>query len=284
MPTLEPKKIFLPTVTYFSCLSRQRTQEDHSGPPSRQNTNSVQGKKLMKLKDYAALAASSVFALTSFSSAFAHEVRILPTSHGNIQLVVGFHVEPAFEDSFNAVDVILSTTDGICPGSGSNLGQPIDVNGTAGAQNPDTVNLKVEALYLQKSVPPGGAPIGNIAPAGIITKLRITDSSPLNEAFGRPGVYNSYFRPTNPGDGTNGAYGFHIFGNVHAGPNSVTCPGSSTPHLLAARSLKIDTYFVCGVAGSLVPPDAFGCITPVQPFPGDAADGYDPSAPFLPSH
>ncbi len=234
----------------------------------------------MKRKSYAALAATSVFALTSVATAFAHEVRILPATHGNVQLVVGFHIEPAFEDSFNAVDVILSTTDGLCPGSGSNLGQPIDVNGTASATKPDTVNLKVEALYLQKSVPPGGAPIGNIVPAGIVKRLRITDSSPLDEAFGRPGTYNSYFRPTNPADGTNGAYGFHVFGSVHAGPNSVTCPGSSTPHLLAARSAKIDSYFVCGAAGSLVPPDAFGCITAIQPFPGNAADGYDPSPPF----
>ena len=241
-------------------------------------------KKLMKLKDYAVLAAASVFALTSAAATFAHEVRILPASHGNIQLVVGFHVEPAFEDSFNAVDVILSTTDGTCPGTGDNIGQPIDVNGTAGAQKSRHRQSESRGALSSKVRSSSGAPIGNIAPAGIITKLRITDSSPLIEAFGRPGVYNSYFRPTNPGDGTNGAYGFHVHGSVHAGPNSVICPGSSAPHLLQARSAKIDSYFVCGVAGSLVPPDAFGCIKAIQPFPGDAADGYDPSVPFLPSH
>jgi hypothetical protein len=38
--------------------------------------------------------------------------RILPADHGSVRLIVGFHVEPAFEDSFNAVDVILSTYDG----------------------------------------------------------------------------------------------------------------------------------------------------------------------------
>jgi len=69
----------------------------------------------MKVPKTVALAASSVLALGSIAPAFAHEVRILPANNGNIRLVVGFHVEPAFEDSFNAVDVILSTFDGTCP-------------------------------------------------------------------------------------------------------------------------------------------------------------------------
>jgi hypothetical protein len=45
----------------------------------------------------------------SIATALAHERRSLPADHGRIQLVVGFHVEPAFEDNFNAVDVILKT-------------------------------------------------------------------------------------------------------------------------------------------------------------------------------
>ena len=74
--------------------------------------------------------------------------------HGKIQLVVGFHVEPAFEDSFNAVDVILSAFDGTCPAANAsvNIGQPIDADGTTAAKDPDTVKLKVDALYL-KAVP-----------------------------------------------------------------------------------------------------------------------------------
>ena len=122
----------------------------------------------------------------------------LPADHGRIQLVVGFHVEPAFEDNFNAVDVILKTYDGACPVSG----------------DPDT----------------------------------------------------------HPGDGTSGTYGYHVFGKVHAGQNTVTCPGG-TPQTLAARTATIDTYFVCG-AGSLVPPDSFDCVTAVQPFPGQPEDEY----------
>jgi hypothetical protein len=234
----------------------------------------------MKLKECAALAATSMFALSSVTGVFAHETRILPAKPGNIRLVVGFHVEPAFEDSFNAIDVILSTYDGVCSGSTANIGKPIDVGGTASAMDPDTVDLKVEVLYLAKSVPPGGAPIGDIRPDGIKKWLRITDSSPLNELFGTPGTYNSWFRPTSPGDGTRGAYGFHIHGTVHVGPNSVTCPGNPKVFTLAARTAAINTFFVCGPAGSLQPGHSFGCVTPIQPVPGDAADGYVPNRSY----
>jgi hypothetical protein len=40
---------------------------------------------------------------------------ILPANPGQISLFVGHHVEPAFEDGFNADDVILSTFDGTFP-------------------------------------------------------------------------------------------------------------------------------------------------------------------------
>lgn len=63
----------------------------------------------MKVSKTVALAASSALALGSVAPAFAHETRILPANPGQIRLVVGFHGEPAWEDSFNAIDVILST-------------------------------------------------------------------------------------------------------------------------------------------------------------------------------
>jgi hypothetical protein len=236
----------------------------------------------------ASLACAGAFAaaatLAGIGLAFAHEVRILPADHGKIQLVVGFHVEPAFEDSFNAVDVILSTFDGTCPAPNAsvNIGQPIDVDGTMAAKDPDTVKLKVDALYLKKAVPPTG-PNGSIAPAGIEAKLTITDRSPLAEGFRNPGTYNSWFRPTHPGNATTGgAYGFHIYGKVHAGPNSFSCPTDVTPRSLAARTATINTFFVCSAAGSLVPPDAFGCVEAIQPFPGEAEDGYEPNKAFHP--
>jgi hypothetical protein len=150
------------------------------------------------------------------------------------------------------------------------------------AKDPDTVKLKVDALYLKKAVPPTG-PNGSIAPAGIEAKLTITDRSPLTEAFRDPGTYNSWFRPTHPGNATTGgAYGFHIYGWVHAGPNSFSCPTDVTPRSLAARTATINTFFVCSAAGSLVPPDAFGCVEAIQPFPGEAEDGYEPSRAFHP--
>jgi hypothetical protein len=239
----------------------------------------------MSCKPYLACAGAFAAAATlaSIGPAFAHEVRILPADHGKIQLVVGFHVEPAFEDSFNAVDV-LSTFDGTCPAPNAsvNIGQPIDVDGTMAAKDPDTVKLKVDALYLKKAVPPTG-PNGSIAPAGIEAKLTITDQSPLAEGFRNPGTYNSWFRPTHPGNATTGgAYGFHIYGWVHAGPNSFSCPGDAVPRPLAARTATINTFFVCSAAGSLVPPDAFGCVEAIQPFPGEAEDGYEPNRAFHP--
>jgi hypothetical protein len=97
----------------------------------------------MKLNKSIAIVASSALASATIATALAHERRILPADHGRIQLVVGFHVEPAFEDNFNAVNVILKTYDGACPVSGDPdtapvLGQPIDVNGKASAADPDT--------------------------------------------------------------------------------------------------------------------------------------------------
>jgi hypothetical protein len=110
-------------------------------------------------------AAATLAGNSSIAPAFAHELRTLPADHGKISLTVGFHVEPAFEDSFNAVDVILSTFDGACPApnASTSIGQPVDTGGTATAKDPDTVKVKVEALYLLKAVRPTG-PFGSIAP------------------------------------------------------------------------------------------------------------------------
>jgi len=131
-------------------------------------------------------------------------------------------------------------------------------------------------------VPPTG-PGPNDTLAGIEAKLTITDRSPLTEAFRDPGTYNSYFRPTHPGNAkTGGAYGFRVYGSVHAGPNSFLCPGDKTPRVLAERDATMNTYFVCSAAGSLVPPDAFGCVEAIHPFPGDAGDGYEPDQSFKP--
>ena len=138
----------------------------------------------MKVSNWLALATSSVLALGSIAPAFAHELRILPADHGRISLLVGFHVEPAFEYSFNAVDVILSTYDGACPAPNSSvsIGHPIDADGTMAAKDPDTVNLKVDALYLRKAVRPTG-PYGSIAPTGIEAKLTITDGVSAGRAL-----------------------------------------------------------------------------------------------------
>lgn len=84
----------------------------------------------------------------------------------------------------------------------------------------------------------------------------------------------------NPGNTTTGgAYGFHVKGTVHAGPNSWQCTGDPAPHALAARTVNIDSYFVCG-NGALTPGHAFNCVEAIQPFPGRAEDGYEPNNAF----
>ena len=86
------------------------------------------------------------------------------------------------------------------------------------------VSPLVETLYLQKSVPPGNPPIGNIAPAGILNGLTITKNSPLTESFSTPGLYDSWFRQTNPGDGTNGAYSYHVIPSM---PGRIVSPAQA---------------------------------------------------------
>jgi len=233
-----------------------------------------------KLLAVGAIAASSAL----LSSAIAHESRILPADKNSINLIVGFHVEPAFEDSFNAIDAILYTYDSVCPVDKNDYyGNVIDTGGTQGNADPDTVDLKVDALYLKNQTPPTGAH-GEVAPAGIIKTLTITNASPLKEAFGNPGTYNSWFRPTNPGNSTTGgAYGFHVYGTVHAGPSSYQCEGDAAPRALAARTAKVDAYYVCG-DGSFNKPHSFNCIQAIQPFPGKAEDGYQPNRAYGDRH
>jgi hypothetical protein len=134
---------------------------------SRKRLTTPWERSLMKVSSSVALAASSALALGSMAPAFAHELRNLPADHGKISLLVGFHVEPTFEDSFNAVDVILGIFDGTCPAPNANvsIGQPIDTGGTATAKDPDTLSLKVDALYLKTAVRPTICPEDRRQPA-----------------------------------------------------------------------------------------------------------------------
>ncbi|SFK58089.1 hypothetical protein [Methylocapsa palsarum] len=231
--------------------------------------------------NYKLIAAGALLGSTAIlGSAFAHESRVLPADKNSVRLTVGFHVEPAFEDSFNAIDVILYTYDKACPLDKTDFyGNVIDTGGTKGNADPDTVNLKVDALYLNSQTPPTG-PNGNIAPPGIIKSLTITNYSPLTEAYGDAGTYNSWLRPTHPGNtAKGGAYGFHVYGTVHAGPSSYKCEGDSAETPIAARTAKIDAYYVCG-NGSFTPPHSFGCISAIQPFPGLNTDSYTPNTSY----
>lgn len=227
----------------------------------------------MRLQSKIPFVLAAALAGTSVVPAAAHESRILPASSGSVRLTVGFSVEPAFEDSYNGVDVILNTYDAACTETPRGyFGAPIDPSGTATKPEPDKVDLTVEALYLHQAAPPTG-PNGSIPPAGVLRTIVLTQKSPLAPKFNTPGTFNTYFRPTHPG-----AYGFHIRGTVFAGPStSKNCPGHAGEVSLAKRSASIDAYFICSAAGSFSPPSSFGCIETAQPFPGDLDDAYEPN-------
>ncbi len=216
-----------------------------------------------------------VLALAAAASApaLAHESRLIPASTGYIRLTIGFSTEPAWEDSLNGVDVILNTYDSACTETPRGyFGAPIDPDGTATSATPDTVDLRVAALYLEKSLPPTG-PNGSVPPGGILKWLIVTDKSPLEPKFGTPGTFSSFFRPTHPG-----VYGFRIAGTVSSGPKvSTRCPGHTGEVSLAARSATFDVYFICGDEGSFTPPSRFHCVETQQAFPGG------PFAPYLPN-
>jgi len=226
-------------------------------------------------------AANAAVIALSAGPVLAHEERLLPASVNQVEIYVGHHVEPAFEDSFNAVDVILSSYDGLCSDGVTKIKAPVDVNGTNGA---DAVNLNVDGLYLRKSVKPGGT-YGNVAPTGILRQATLTIASPLFEVFNSPGTYDTSLRPTHPGYGVSppahpGAYAYHVYGTISVSQKSSTCPDGSV-NTLQARTASIDAYFVCGPNGTINPTgDAFGCITQIQPFPGTLQDGYQPNRPY----
>ncbi|WP_026607767.1 hypothetical protein [Methylocapsa acidiphila] len=203
------------------------------------------------------------------SSALAHESRLANASTGKVQLSVGFHNEPAFFDgTTNGVDIYLYTYDQSCAAvGGSNpgdfVGAPIDVNGSNG----DTVSLQTEVLILskEKAYYPGQS--GNPA---ILARQNISQVSPVQEELGTAGLYNSWFKPStaaggpasgNQPNGTNAgkAYGFHVFGKIHAGANSYQCAGTSSPLPIAARDATVDEYFVCG-NGTRTPGDGSTCV------------------------
>ena len=200
--------------------------------------------------------------------ALAHETRLVPASVGKVQMSVGFHIEPALLGTTNANDTFLFTYDKPCTDVGGTdpndfLGAPIDVNGTNG----DTVALKVEVLILSKEKPYVPGHSGNPM---ILARKTITDISPMQENSDTVGLYNSWFSPSQAAGGpasgllptginVGNAYGFHIYGTVHAGPNSYQCAGTPSPLPIAARDVTIDEFFVCG-KGTRTPGDGHSCV------------------------
>lgn len=235
----------------------------------------------MKMRYFGAFTAALSMTSALVAPVFAHEERRYPlTGTEQVSLFIGFLEEPAFEDSFNGVELFLSSFNGYCPGGEPTqdaIEAPISPRNTASLTNKDTVNLTIEALYLKTPVKPGGS-LGETAPAGILARsLLTTTATPLKEQFGEPGAFAVHFRPTHPGNVTDGgAYGFYISGTIHAGPKTATCPENlgGGSYTLAERTVSVNSYFVCSKG---VLRGAFNCVEAIASFPGRPKDGYEPS-------
>jgi len=108
----------------------------------------------------------------------AHEVRQI----GKYTVVVGFRVEPAFEDVVNAIDLFLNRT---------SYEKAISV------RDGDTVDLQVKVLLLEDEDPA----------ADILAAARLQDA--LTQDFADSSRYNAWFKPTH-----SGAYAFRITGRM----------------------------------------------------------------------
>jgi hypothetical protein len=231
----------------------------------------------MKFVEHTIVALATTVLSVAAVSVHAHESRVIKATEGpgSIRLTIGFSGEPAFEDSYNGVDVIINTYDKACTETTRGyFGAPIDPARTPldPGDTKDTVDLQVEALYLAYANPPTGN-YGSIAPTGILKRLVLTDKSPLEAKFNTPGTFNTFFRPTHPG-----VYGFHIYGTVSAGPNiSKNCPGHTEEYRLEVRTATVDVFYVCSESGSYTPPSHFSCVETDQAFPGFLGAAYKPN-------
>ncbi|WP_455212727.1 hypothetical protein [Kaarinaea lacus] len=119
------------------------------------------------------LAAAVLVSQFLFTTASAHEPRAV--AGGGLNIVVGWRVEPAFTDTMNAFDFIVTDA--------------IEV---------DEPELEVKALYLQEDA----------------QDAKVLKSSMLHGELRRdrsnPNRFNIWFLPSKPG-----AYGFHIKGMVN---------------------------------------------------------------------
>lgn len=242
----------------------------------------------MKIKRHLTAATALTLSGALAAPVFAHESRIFPASKNSIRVTVGFLGEPAFEDTFNGLDLFLFTFDKRCPNDPTDFyGNPI----TAA----EIVKIKAEAVYLDKSAPPTGK-LGFQIPkdATILKRLEISKKSPVGGVFGDPGHFHSWFKPTHPGfaggdEGgagaptAGGAYGFRVEGEVNTKESEYACEGDSTPTKIPARKAKFSSYWICGAGfrdGTPESRGAFSCIQPIQVFPGDDVDGYAPNKPY----
>lgn len=198
------------------------------------------------------------------STAMAHESRVITGADATndvYELIVGFHTEPAFEDSFNGFQIFLYHDDGSSDGDAVNT------------RNGDLVNFTaLEVMLLDQQVKPTDPSFASHVKKTLAFDLSQRAQTPRLK-FGTNNDYRNHFRPT--GDGV---YAFRVVGSLQ---NVNTDPDNDTASTNTATGLtSFDETFVCGPGGSLdVDPTtgvvhSFNCVQDITPFPGPAARGY----------
>ncbi len=197
------------------------------------------------------------------SDAMAHESRVIVGAdpvNDVYEMVVGFHIEPAFEDSYNGLDLFLFYDDG------SSDGEAVNTN------NGDIVNVTtLEVMRLDMQIQPTDPNFASHVLQTYTFDLNDRNQTP-RLSFGTTNRYKNHFRPTR-----NGVYAFHLVGslqNVNPDPDD---DGAATNTPTGPTSF--DETFVCGPGGTLDiddqgVPHSFNCIQDITAFPGPPSNGY----------
>jgi hypothetical protein len=168
-----------------------------------------------------------LLALGIAAPARAHEHRTIGPK-GEYSIVVGWFIEPAFNDVVNAVDLHLTRTADK---------KPLDTN------KGDIVDLEVEVKLL----------------ASEDTKAAVIDSVKLGTkptiTFNTDNRYAAWFKPTRAG-----AYAFHVTGKISDASDPKAGPVTIDETFVCGKGSRVGHAFVC-----LVDPQVFPTSKPAVP-------------------
>jgi hypothetical protein len=184
------------------------------------------------------------------------------------EIIFGFSVEPAFEDSFNGGQIFLFYDDGSSDGEAVNT------------RNGDIVNFtNVEVMYLDQQTRPDDPSFSSHVVRTYAFDLNDPTQLP-RIAFGSTNEYKNHFRPAR-----DGAYAIRVAGSiqdVNHDPDDEA--GTNTPTGLTT----FDETFSCQGGTLDVDPatgqvlSRFNCVVDITSFPGPSSNGYINNAPERP--